>query len=75
MLDLPGRARHRASGCSATARSRAGLELVDSKTSTTGVVITTYKPAGEIDYGSFALEEPTAAEVERRRQLDAEEVA
>ena len=46
-----------------------GLRLVDSKTSSTGVVIATYQRAGEIEYGSFALEEPTDAEVERRRQL------
>jgi dihydrofolate reductase len=47
----------------------AGLELADSKTSTTGVVFLTYTPAGEPRYGSFALEEPTEAELERRRQL------
>jgi dihydrofolate reductase len=33
----------------------AGLKLVDSKVSTTGVVIGTYEPAGEIVTGSFAL--------------------
>ena len=33
----------------------AGLKLVDSKVSTTGVVIGTYQPAGEIVTGSFAL--------------------
>jgi dihydrofolate reductase len=32
-----------------------GLRLVDSKVSTTGVVIGTYEPAGEIVTGSFAL--------------------
>jgi dihydrofolate reductase len=32
-----------------------GLKLVDSKVSTTGVVIGTYQPAGEIALGSFAL--------------------
>jgi len=48
-----------------------GLRLVDTKTSSTGVVIATYERAGDIDYGSFALEEPTEAEVERReRQAD-----
>lgn len=31
----------------------AGLELVDSKVSTTGVVIGTYRPAGELVTGSF----------------------
>jgi dihydrofolate reductase len=33
-----------------------GLQLVDSKVSTTGVVIGTYEPAGEIVTGSFALD-------------------
>jgi len=33
-----------------------GLRLVDSKVSTTGVVIATYQPAGEIVTGSFALD-------------------
>jgi dihydrofolate reductase len=32
----------------------AGLRLVDSKTSTTGVIIATYERTGEIKYGSFA---------------------
>jgi dihydrofolate reductase len=33
-----------------------GLKLVDSTVSTTGVVIGTYEPAGEITTGSFALD-------------------
>jgi len=33
-----------------------GLKLVDSQVSTTGVVIGTYEPAGEIATGSFALD-------------------
>jgi dihydrofolate reductase len=49
----------------------AGLKLVDSRVSTTGVVISTYEPAGEIATGSFALDEPTEAEIERRRKLEA----
>jgi dihydrofolate reductase len=48
----------------------AGLKLVDSKVFTTGVVMGTYEPAGEIVTGSFALEEPTDAEIERRRKLE-----
>jgi dihydrofolate reductase len=47
----------------------AGLALIDSKTSTTGVLITTYERAGAVEYGSFALEEPTQAELERRARL------
>lgn len=44
----------------------AGLRLVDTKTSTTGVIVATYERAGDISYGSFALDQPTAAEGERR---------
>jgi dihydrofolate reductase len=33
----------------------AGLKLVDSKTSTTGVIIATYERAGKVKTGSFAL--------------------
>ncbi len=40
----------------------AGLRLLDAKTSTTGVIIATYERAGDIDYGSFALDQPVAAE-------------
>jgi dihydrofolate reductase len=47
-----------------------GLKLVDSRISTTGVVIGTYVPAGEIVTGSFALEDPTEAEMQRRRNLE-----
>jgi dihydrofolate reductase len=47
----------------------AGLELVDSKTSSTGVVMATYRPAGDIPLGSFALENPTDEEIERRSRL------
>jgi dihydrofolate reductase len=46
------------------------LTVVDSKTSTTGVVIATYRPAGPVDTGSMAFEEPTEAEVERRKGLE-----
>jgi dihydrofolate reductase len=47
----------------------AGMRVVDSITSSTGVVIVTYARAGAINYGSFALEQPTAAEIERREHL------
>jgi dihydrofolate reductase len=50
----------------------AGLKLVDTQTSSTGVVITTYERAGEVKYGSFALEDPTEAQAERRREIAAE---
>lgn len=49
-----------------------GLKLTDSKISTTGVTITTYTPAGAIPLGSFALEEPTQAELARRERMKRE---
>jgi dihydrofolate reductase len=50
----------------------ASLKLVDSQVSSTGVVMATYEPAGEITKGSFALEEPTEAELRRREGLSEE---
>ena len=47
----------------------AGLRLVDSKVSKTGVTINTYERAGDVSRGSFEFDEPTAAELERRRRL------
>jgi dihydrofolate reductase len=47
-----------------------GLKLVESKVSKTGVTINTYERAGAIDRGSFALDQPTEAEIERRRRLE-----
>ncbi|KCZ71388.1 hypothetical protein ANME2D_02116 [Candidatus Methanoperedens nitroreducens] len=45
------------------------FKLIDSKTSTTGVIIATYEPAGELKTGSFALDNPSEAEIERRKRL------
>jgi dihydrofolate reductase len=42
------------------------LRLVASHASTTGVVMSTYVPAGEVSLGSFAQAEPSAKEVNRR---------
>ena len=47
----------------------AGLRLVDSSASSTGVLMATYERAGEIEYGTFALDEPSEAELERRQAL------
>jgi dihydrofolate reductase len=49
----------------------AALKLVDSKVSKTGVTINTYERAGDIDTGSFEFDEPTEAEIGRRRRLAA----
>jgi dihydrofolate reductase len=47
----------------------AGLTLTESRTSSTGVVMSTYQPAGDIPLGSFALDEPTGQEVQRRQRI------
>jgi dihydrofolate reductase len=47
----------------------AGLRLVGSETSTTGVVIAEYERAGDVPIGSFQLDDPTEAEVRRRASL------
>jgi len=44
----------------------AGLEMTGSRTSTTGVTISTYRTGAEIKSGSFAAETPSEAELERR---------
>jgi len=45
------------------------LRLAASQTSVTGVVMTTYVPAGDVPPGSFAQAEPSAREVVRRAKL------
>ena len=56
--------------------TQAGADrVVDSTMSSTGVVISTYRRAGEIDRGSFAFDTPTEQETARRQRLAAEDVA
>jgi dihydrofolate reductase len=45
------------------------LRLVASQASATGVVMSTYVPAGDVPLGSFVQGEPSAKEVERRAKL------
>jgi dihydrofolate reductase len=47
----------------------AAFRLVDTKVSKTGVTINTYVRGGDIDPGSFEFNEPTEAELERRKSL------
>ena len=54
---------------SATEHNQPVSRLIDSKISTTGVIIATYEPAGELKTGSFALDNPSVAEIERRKRL------
>jgi dihydrofolate reductase len=45
------------------------LKLVNSKISSTGVTINTYEPAGDIEIGDTEFEEPSEAELARRKSL------
>ena len=47
------------------------LKLVDHFVSNTGVVITTYEPAGDVPTGTFETKEPSEAELERREKMEA----
>ena len=49
--------------------SSAALELVSSKVSGTGVTINKYVRRGEVMTGSFGFEQPSEAELERRKNL------
>jgi dihydrofolate reductase len=48
------------------------LKLIDCKTSSTGVIIARYEPAGELKTGTFELETPSQAELARRKRLATE---
>jgi len=45
------------------------LKLASSKVSGSGVTVNKYVAAGEVETGSFEFEQPTEAELERRRKL------
>ena len=47
------------------------LKLIDSKVTKSGVTVNTYERAGDISPGSFEFDEPTEAELARRRRLAA----
>jgi dihydrofolate reductase len=46
--------------------------LIDSRTATTGVIVARYRPNGPVRTGSFALAEPTEAELARREKMKKE---
>lgn len=50
----------------------AGFKLLESRISTTGIIVATYERSGEIKTGSFAIEKPSEAELARRRRLKEE---
>lgn len=49
------------------------LRLINTQASTTGVVMSTYVPAGEIPLGSFVQPEPSEKELARREKMAREE--
>jgi dihydrofolate reductase len=55
--------------CFGTGTIPAALELVDSRTTKTGVTVNVYRRAGDIAEGSFEFDQPTEAELARRERL------
>lgn len=49
--------------------------MVDSLSSTTGLVISRYRPKGPVRTGSFAQDDPSETEIERREKMKEEEAA
>jgi dihydrofolate reductase len=49
-----------------------GFKLLESAASPSGILVANFMRSGEVKTGSFALEDPTEAELARRRRLEAE---
>jgi dihydrofolate reductase len=47
----------------------AGLKLIKAQSYPTGVIVANYQPDGAVKTGDFQLDEPSEAELERRRNL------
>ena len=47
-------------------------KMVDHQTSTTGVTMATYLPAGPVPIGSFQMSEPSPAEQRRQQRMKQE---
>jgi hypothetical protein len=47
----------------------AGLQLVDSQVTKTGVTVNVYRRGGGIEPGLMGFEDPTELEIERRKRL------
>ena len=50
----------------------AAFTMVDNKVTTTGVAIASYRRAGEVVTGEYAMDPPTPAEVARRERVKRE---
>lgn len=48
----------------------AAMRMVEHEVTPGGNVIATYEPDGAVEPGSFATQEPSAAEIERRREME-----
>jgi dihydrofolate reductase len=48
------------------------FELVSTETSPKGVMINSYRPAGEVETGTVSLDEPSELEVKRRSRVEVE---
>jgi dihydrofolate reductase len=57
-----------------TTAKPSAMRLVTSQVSTTGVLLTTYVPAGEVPVGSFAQANPSPKELERRAKMAREPI-
>jgi dihydrofolate reductase len=55
--------------CFGTGTIPAALKLVDSRATATGVTVAVYQRGGDVGAGSFEFDEPTEAELARRRRL------
>ena len=51
----------------------AAFRLVDSSTSSKGVIVATYERSGEVKTGTFTQDVPAEAEISRRRRLKEEQ--
>lgn len=45
------------------------FKLIEHRLSSTGIAMATYEPAGAVQTGSFAMQEPSAEEVQRRERV------
>ncbi len=47
------------------------MRMVEHEVTPSGNIIATYEPSGEVQIGSFAMEEPSTPELERQRKMEA----
>lgn len=67
-MDLSGSVLGRGKRLFESSAAPTALRLVSTLASTTGVVISSYAPAGPVPVGSFGQSEPSAKELARRQK-------